>query len=360
MDQIRYIYVLIIWQSLLFTIILFSKKFSKKYSNKFLALTLLTIGMHFTLIFFYGNNYVDIGNFTFPVYSFGFLYGPLIYMYVRFSLSKDVKFQAIELLHFLPFCGVLVVSNSATQVSSLIIFSRLPIIFIYCMFGIHEVVKYRRTILATASKKWHYETNLLLLLLSITIYNSGASIVVNLMSGSSNILFGNQFIPLLVLIGVLAFVNLIVYLGISKPHYFRQITKEDISILKSDQIKKPAYGAQELTSLSLRLKEYMKKNKVYTNPDLDLTTLAEELEVHPKFLSQSINRIIGSNFSDYVNSCRIEEAKELLASNEDSDLTIKEVMYDAGFMSRSVFNTFFKKKTGMTPREYRSKSDYPR
>ncbi len=81
--------------------------------------------------------------------------------------------------------------------------------------------------------------------------------------------------------------------------------------------------------------------------------LAEELEIHPKKLSQVINQCIGNNFSDYINSSRIAEAKFLFETSTDSQLTIMEVMYKVGFNSSSVFNTYFKKKTGFTPTPFK-------
>ncbi|WP_312667027.1 helix-turn-helix domain-containing protein [Escherichia coli] len=43
---------------------------------------------------------------------------------------------------------------------------------------------------------------------------------------------------------------------------------------------------------------------------------------------------------------------KLLAMPEDKR-TILDIMYSSGFNSKSVFNTAFKKQTGLTPSEYR-------
>ena len=354
-EGIKYLYILIIWQSLLFAVVLFSNKFSKKYSNRFLAMTLLTIGLHFSLIFFYGNNYIEFGKFKFPIYSFGFIYGPLIYFYVRFSLRKDLYFKESTIFHFIPFIGIIVLSNTLSKVPSFFIFSRLPLIFGYCLFGFIEVFKYRKIISQTASKKSSHETNLFFLLLIITIYNSSVSIIINLLNQSDNIIFGNQSIPLIILLGVLIFVNLIVYLGISKPQYFRQISKEDITIVANKSSNNLTPKLEELKPLSLKIDKFIKESKIYTDPELDLSSLANVLEIHPKLLSQSINRVTGNNFSEYINSYRIEDVKTFLRNKSHSEFSIKEIMYEVGFTSRSVFNTLFKKKTGMTPSEYRSK-----
>ena len=46
------------------------------------------------------------------------------------------------------------------------------------------------------------------------------------------------------------------------------------------------------------------------------------------------------------------EAKRRLSDPANAD-NILQVMYEAGFNSKSVFNTAFKKATGMTPTQYR-------
>lgn len=43
----------------------------------------------------------------------------------------------------------------------------------------------------------------------------------------------------------------------------------------------------------------------------------------------------------------------MLANPENRKLTILEILYEVGFNSKSVFNTAFKKYTGMTPTDYR-------
>jgi AraC-like DNA-binding protein len=54
-----------------------------------------------------------------------------------------------------------------------------------------------------------------------------------------------------------------------------------------------------------------------------------------------------------MNNYRVEEAKQLLAS--DPDRTVLEIGLEAGFGSKPSFNTIFKQKTGMTPSEFRKK-----
>ncbi|MBK7788897.1 MAG: hypothetical protein IPJ54_10035 [Saprospiraceae bacterium] len=45
---------------------------------------------------------------------------------------------------------------------------------------------------------------------------------------------------------------------------------------------------------------------------------------------------MGSNFSDYINSYRIQFVRQKLEEDKDRSMSIKEVMYEARFNSRSV------------------------
>ena len=78
--------------------------------------------------------------------------------------------------------------------------------------------------------------------------------------------------------------------------------------------------------------------------------LSETLNILPKYISQAINQNLNQNFYDFVNSFRIEEAKQLLKSDE---LRINEIMDQVGYKNRSSFNTIFKTNCGCTPSEFR-------
>lgn len=102
-----------------------------------------------------------------------------------------------------------------------------------------------------------------------------------------------------------------------------------------------------------RLLQLMEKEKVYLKADLNLKTLAQRLNVHYNYLSQIINEQMRQGFNDFINGYRIEEAKRKLLDPAEDNKTILDIAYDTGFYSKSVFNTAFKKFTGMTPSEFK-------
>ena len=86
-------------------------------------------------------------------------------------------------------------------------------------------------------------------------------------------------------------------------------------------------------------------------PDkITLEELADEIHLSPKYLSALFNKETGSSITDFMQDMRIDEAKRLL---QHSDLGYLEISNLLNFSSQSYFNCIFKKKTGLTPKEYR-------
>lgn len=106
----------------------------------------------------------------------------------------------------------------------------------------------------------------------------------------------------------------------------------------------------------LELEELMNEKKPYKNPELTLPELASELSVSRNVLSQVINSRDGEmNFYSYINSYRLRDAENMLSDTKMENRNILDIAYEAGFKSKTSFNTFFKKETGMTPSQYRKK-----
>ncbi len=104
-----------------------------------------------------------------------------------------------------------------------------------------------------------------------------------------------------------------------------------------------------------RLQSLMKDEKLFTNSRLQVSDLVDKLSSNQKYISQSINQHFGSNFNDYLNSYRVDEAKKLILVHKH--LSLHQIMQNCGFRSRSTFAAAFKKFSGMTPGEFRKIAD---
>lgn len=100
-----------------------------------------------------------------------------------------------------------------------------------------------------------------------------------------------------------------------------------------------------------KLDGLMNDKNIYTDSNLTLARVARRLSAPVRDVSTAINRVTGENFSRYINGFRVRHAQGAL---RETELPITEVMFDAGFVSKSSFNTEFRRITGQTPSEFRS------
>jgi AraC-like DNA-binding protein len=112
----------------------------------------------------------------------------------------------------------------------------------------------------------------------------------------------------------------------------------------------------EARQLLSKLEELMAARRVYRDPDLTLSTLADALGITPHMLSQLLNVRIGKSFFVYVNGRRADALMAALADPRRSERGVLDLALEAGFSSKSTLNSFFRKHTGRTPTEFRARA----
>lgn len=145
-------------------------------------------------------------------------------------------------------------------------------------------------------------------------------------------------------------VNMLIFSSMRYFTTFEPVHQKDLH-------KKPANEQLLNPDFAAAIDARMRHEKLYLQPDITLDMLAETLALSSKDLSMIINRHFGNNFYEFINQYRIEEAQRMLLSPEHKSKTITEIYLDAGFNSKSVFNTFFKKLVGQTPSQYRQQQE---
>ena len=96
------------------------------------------------------------------------------------------------------------------------------------------------------------------------------------------------------------------------------------------------------------LKTYIEQN--YTSPLFDSTMVSERFHFSIGYLNRIFTMGTGSTINAYLQQLRIERAKNLL---QNSDVAINSVAELSGYSNQNYFARAFKKKTGITPSEYR-------
>ena len=104
-------------------------------------------------------------------------------------------------------------------------------------------------------------------------------------------------------------------------------------------------------ALIQQLETLMHTNKLFQNENLNLSMVANALEISSHQLSELINVHYGMGFSRYIRELRVREAKSLLARDPAS--SILSISMETGFKSQSNFYAAFKEITGQSPGDYR-------
>ena len=116
--------------------------------------------------------------------------------------------------------------------------------------------------------------------------------------------------------------------------------------------KKALFSKEEMLAYRDQLKQLMEEETPYLDSGLTLRSLAEQMGLTANQLSQLLNKGFDQNFSEFINSYRLEAFKTKAADPAQQHLTILALAYDSGFNSKTAFNTFFKKAMGKTPSAY--------
>lgn len=87
-----------------------------------------------------------------------------------------------------------------------------------------------------------------------------------------------------------------------------------------------------------------------SSPSAKMHEVAELVGLEPSAFSRAFGRLTGMNFSTYSRSVRVWRARTLLAETE---MSITDICFEAGFNNLSNFNRYFRMETGLTPRSYR-------
>lgn len=117
-------------------------------------------------------------------------------------------------------------------------------------------------------------------------------------------------------------------------------------------------GDARVDDVEARLSELMSRERLYREPALTIAQLAKRSGYPEYLVSAVINRRLGGNFWEYVNRHRIEAVRACLSEPAESR-AILELAYDAGFTSKSTFNTAFKRLVGETPSAFRRRHSVP-
>lgn len=97
-------------------------------------------------------------------------------------------------------------------------------------------------------------------------------------------------------------------------------------------------------------KEFLKLVKENFRKQRQLKFYADSLCITPRYLSRVVKECTGSSAAEWIERCVVLEARALLKS---TNMTIQQISDELNFPSQTFFGKYFKRRVGMSPKEYR-------
>ncbi len=165
-------------------------------------------------------------------------------------------------------------------------------------------------------------------------------------------IIGGAFLIVATLLAVIVFY----YRKIRKAH--RALVQKNMRWAQEPPLPSPATTADDKNdpgrrALAKKLDDLMSREKPYLRPDLTINEVAGALEINRTYLSDAVNRILGINFTTYINELRIRDAVNLISDPASDQYTVEALAQMAGFSNRKTFHSAFVRTTGLTPSEFR-------
>jgi AraC-like DNA-binding protein len=295
--------------------------------------------------------------------SVALLFGPAIYFYLRAQTNRNFKLRRKHLWHLAPWL--------LTFLWQLSFFVRgTEVVQKYQESTLNDVVSWIGLVLYLSS--W-----ILYFILSIRLYRSYRKWISSQYSDLDTVklswfrnfiyvfIFGFVFKQVMMSIdsyldlsfyqdfwwnyGSVAIVIYVAIKGYTQPQMVPISFDEELPLEEEETIS--SKWDEDIKSL---ITKAMGEARLYLEPELTLSSMANRLGVPGAVLSGTINAAFGKNFNEFVNTYRVEHFKQEVSKPENQKITLLGLAYNSGFNSKATFNRVFKKYEGMSPREYMS------
>ena len=357
---------LMIFQLSIFSFFLLHKG-RKSFSNVILALFFIAQIIGIAEVLFHSLSayfYATAPSLVYIGAPFKYLWAPLMYIYVKSLVYSDFSFKKLQVLHLVPFFilsifllseyhihGVDTKRELLEEKSFIPLFLRSTThyflylqVFSYNMLSLITLEQFKRKIKNEVAAIEDIKFSWLKLILYGYVVASISNVVLRIPALEINPATGS----FLILLAFLIFFTLLFYKALINPDIFGRTDE-------NSKYKTSSLSTHEAKQILERLEHEMQSNKPFLDPAITIKQLAKELAISDRILSQIINEYKQQNFYDFINYYRINFAKKLLINSEDAKKTVLEILYEAGFNSKSAFNLAFKKGTGITPTQFRKK-----
>ena len=341
-------------------------------------------GLHFTKdLFWEGVSFVH----WLPL---SYLLGPLLFFYVKTTLSDNNKLEKWDWLHLLPAAFIVInclpfttlpfdqKANIAHEIVNVtenytldfkfvsfefILYSRSIHLLSYAVFSIGYFYMHSKRLLKENSRlssnhsilsRWFYllcSMQIIIAINSIGHMSTLYGIQFNVLGIPSTTLFSEQYY-FEICGGGFFLQNIFLFLfpKILYGNVSYTIEEGKNSIIEDLKLNLPKKQKEAATIQDIEqiIQSYL-LNSPFIQKDFSLSQMSFDLKIPERFLSNYFNKILVISFSEWRKNLRIEYVCSLIEAGESKNLTIEAIATNAGFASRSKFIDAFKERKGVTP-----------
>ena len=218
------------------------------------------------------------------------------------------------------------------------------------VLGLRKIRQYNESVEAsyadTDEKRLHLMTTILLLF-----------VVTSFMAFGANVLGRYRFADSLWLLIVPSMVFSVLQFLLGYAGYHQKFTVSDLlcdmQITEDTQdtdAEEESIQQDKMADLQQKLTDVVSRNRLYLQPDLKITDVANLLHTNRTYVSRVLKEQIGTTFADFINHQRIDYACQLM--EQQPQLPAAEVASQSGFSSQSSFYRNFKLYKGCSPKDY--------
>lgn len=286
-------------------------------------------------------------------------YGPLLFLYLKSINTKRMSKQAMAHL-ILPLAFYLLSLYKYYYISEEyieILLTYLDLItfcvftILYFIFGLSEYKKNLKIKLKEKSKIrylfFYYASNLYLLssvIMLITYY-----IIFDWGNGFYNFISKYNSASIHDYVSIpffLAFCLILIVYGFTELKWIKALIPNKVIFNEKELI----YNSKDL---EFQINLLIKNEHIYKDSNLNLDLFAQKAGIKQSIIRAFLKENKNKNFSDFINSYRIEHFKNSLMNENYKNYDIYGIAKESGFQSRASFYRAFKKNEGITPGEYK-------
>lgn len=129
------------------------------------------------------------------------------------------------------------------------------------------------------------------------------------------------------------------------------------SELPTGKYQKSGLKSEQANEYLQKLIQHINQSEAWKDNELSVDKLSTQTLIPRHYITQVLNENLQKNFYNFVNEYRIEHAKKLIKLPKYDAWSLVAIAYESGFNSKTAFNNFFKKYTGLTPSEFKKNNE---